>query len=94
VNKIIKRLANIHPFLVFSTEGGVLIELDAVLVEEERLTNNLLLLSVLKFAEGANQGVILSIAKGTALVEDEVRREQVADLFEGHDVFVIFINSI
>lgn len=74
VNKVIKCLADVDPFLVFGTEGGVLIELNAVLVEEEWLSNNLLLLSVLKFAEGTNQRVILSVTKGTAFVENEVSR--------------------
>lgn len=63
MDQVLQGLADIDPLFPLLTELRVLVHLDAVLVEVERLADHLGLLLVLKLAEGANERLIDLLAE-------------------------------
>ena len=69
-------LADIDPLLALHTELGVQVQFDAVLMEVQRLANQLGLLFVLKLAEGAHERVVCFPAEGAELRDGLVAQQR------------------
>ena len=62
VHEFRESLADSHPFFLLNTEVGVLVDLDAVVVEEQRTAHNLLFVIIL--AEWTDERLVFLLTKG------------------------------
>ena len=65
VHKVLQCLANVDPLLPFDAEAGVLIELDAVLVEVERRAHHVCFCSVFVLAKWTYKRLVFLLAEST-----------------------------
>ena len=92
VNKVIKHGAYVHPLLHGRLERGVLIDLDAVLMEVQRASNQSSPLVVLEFAKRPSYWLVFPITQGTFLVCGiEIRWKNAFDLIKVQYQFIVLV---